>query len=50
LYPASIPEAQDITDCIRLELSDFGGHVGFMAAGFPPRRWLEDRILASLSE
>ncbi len=50
LYPASIPEAQDIADCIRLELSDFGGHVGFMAAGLPPRRWLEGRILASLSE
>ncbi len=43
---AAIPTAAELADCVTLELSEGGGHVGFVAGHFPwrPRYWLEQRI------
>lgn len=43
-----IPNAEDLASAIRLEVSDHGGHVGFVAAGrrAEPHYWLEQRIPA----
>jgi len=45
LYPASIPPETDLSASVVLELSEHGGHVGFMAGKRFPQRWLESRIL-----
>jgi len=45
LYPASIPPETDLSASVTLELSEHGGHVGFMAGKLFPQRWLESRIL-----
>ena len=49
LYPASIPLETDLSASVLLELSEHGGHVGFMAGRLRPQRWLEHRILAFLA-
>ena len=45
-----VPNASELSPCTTLELSDRGGHVGFVAGTAPmqPRYWLEDRIIAWL--
>ena len=42
----AIPAAQDLSDHVTLELSDYGGHVGFISGTNPlnPDFWLEQRI------
>ncbi|MCZ6925322.1 MAG: hydrolase [Rickettsia endosymbiont of Ixodes persulcatus] len=47
----AIAEASELSPKLTLELSDFGGHVGFVA-GTPwkPTYWLEERIPQFLSE
>jgi len=42
----SIPEQQDVSDKVNLEISEGGGHVGFVAGRYPwkPIYWLEKRI------
>lgn len=52
MTPAVIPEAGELAPSVRLEVSDRGGHVGFVAGAAPwrPRYWLEDRIPAFLAE
>ncbi len=46
MYPDAIPDADELSDVVTLELSDSGGHVGFVeSAGLlRPRYWLESRI------
>ncbi len=47
-----VPEEHELSDSVTLELSDRGGHVGFISGGTPkhPRFWLEDRITENLSD
>lgn len=46
MSPTIIPTAGELSDAIRFELSEHGGHVGFVAAGRygGPVYWLERRI------
>lgn len=47
-----VPEAGQLSDSVLLELSERGGHVGFLAGSFPFRIscWLEQRIVAHFRE
>lgn len=51
--PNSVPNQRDLPECITLELSDRGGHVGFIAqcprSTLKPMYWLEQRIPSFLS-
>jgi hypothetical protein len=50
--PDSLPQQQEISSQIRLELTEQGGHVGFVAGNLPwkPIYWLDERILAYLEQ
>lgn len=50
LYPRGLPEAAELSDRIHMELSEKGGHVGFVGGTVPGwgRYWLETRILTWL--
>ncbi|EGV16888.1 hydrolase [Thiocapsa marina] len=52
MFPTTIPWEHELGPEITLELSDHGGHVGFIAGPWPWRAqyWLEDRIVAGLSD
>lgn len=43
---AVIPESNELSPTVRLELTRHGGHVGFITGKYPlkPRYWLEERI------
>lgn len=51
MTPAVIPGAGELAPSVRLEVSDRGGHVGFVTGVLPwrPRYWLEERIPAFLA-
>jgi len=46
MKPAGIPEQKELSDSVRLELYQHGGHVGFVSGGRPfiGRYWLDERI------
>lgn len=46
MTPEIVPDAAHLPPSMTLELCDYGGHVGFCAAGpkLAPHWWLEDRI------
>lgn len=48
---AAIPQAQELSASVTLELSSYGGHVGFVSGACPwrPSYWLEQRIPAHLA-
>jgi predicted alpha/beta-fold hydrolase len=50
MTPRVIPREHELSDAVRLELSERGGHVGFISGGTPmsPEFWLEQRILSFL--
>lgn len=52
LPPDALPAADDLGPAVTLELSEHGGHVGFVAGRNPaaPLYWLEERILGHLAE
>lgn len=52
LYQDAIPQPQTLPAHVRLELSNSGGHVGFIHGGTPwcPRYWLEEKIPAYLKD
>jgi hypothetical protein len=51
MTPEVIPQASELSDSIRLELSSHGGHVGFISGGFiKPEYWLEKRILQFIQQ
>lgn len=49
---AVIPREEELSESVQLELSDYGGHVGFISGGTPwsPAFWLEHRILSFLDQ
>lgn len=48
MFPDTSPTANEIPQSVQLELTTYGGHVGFIAGKRVPRRWLEPRILQFL--
>ena len=52
MTPEVIPDASLISDCVTLELSSAGGHVGFVEGGTPwrPRYYLPGRIIGFLNQ
>ena len=46
MTPEALPRNDELSDCVTLELSAKGGHVGFISGHFPgkPVYWLEQRI------
>lgn len=52
MAPDVVPHSQDLSPTIRYELSQAGGHVGFLAGTnpFKPIFWLEKRVPAYLQE
>ncbi len=52
MFADVVPEADEVSSAVRLEVSEHGGHVGFVAGGNPlrPRYWLETRVPSFLGE
>lgn len=52
MTPVAIPAEDELSDAVRFELSNRGGHVGFVSGSIPGKAvyWLEQRIPAFLSE
>ena len=50
--PAAIPRPAEVPDSLALEVSDAGGHVGFINGPVPwrPRYWAEQAVVAHLAE
>ncbi|MFW5927399.1 MAG: YheT family hydrolase, partial [Wenzhouxiangella sp.] len=48
MSPAAVPEEWELPARVRLELSQHGGHCGFVGGPFPlrPRYWLDERLAA----
>ena len=51
MSPEVIPDEAELSPSVTLELSDRGGHVGFVSGRWPwrPRYWLDERIPGFLS-
>ncbi|OOZ80173.1 alpha/beta hydrolase [Solemya velum gill symbiont] len=47
MYPYAAPEPEELSEHVTLELTQHGGHVGFITGGLP-QRWLEKRIIEFL--
>ncbi|WP_338636703.1 hydrolase [Spirobacillus cienkowskii] len=47
LYPQGIPNVNDVSASVELEITSAGGHVGFVTGNIPffPKFWLEQRIV-----
>jgi predicted alpha/beta-fold hydrolase len=53
LIPAhALPHSNDVSDKVKLEITDGGGHLGFVSGGWPwsPHYWLDTRIPAFLKQ
>lgn len=52
MTPEVIPEEEEISKSTTLEVSDHGGHAGFVSGIWPwkPRYWLEERIPSFLAD
>lgn len=50
MTPAIVPDERELSAAVTLELSEGGGHVGFVGGRWPwrPVYWLEERVLAHL--
>ena len=45
MYPKTIPTEGELSSKVTLELTENGGHVGFVGGSLLPKRWLESRII-----
>lgn len=52
MTPAAIPAPSKLPDAVQLEISSYGGHIGFIDGGTPwrPTYYLPDRIIGFLDE
>ncbi|HEX6549061.1 MAG TPA: hydrolase [Gammaproteobacteria bacterium] len=51
MSPVSVPRAEELSETVRLELSQRGGHVGFINGSLlRPNMWLVERISRHLSQ
>ncbi|HVE44785.1 MAG TPA: hydrolase [Gammaproteobacteria bacterium] len=52
MTPAVIPSSDEVSPSVKLELSESGGHVGFVSGKYPwrPTYWLDQRIPTFLSQ
>ena len=52
MTPDAIPNADELSEHVTLELSAGGGHVGFIAGHIPgrPKYWLDDRLVNYLKD
>lgn len=52
MLPETIPSESELSPSVMLEISEHGGHVGFIAGPSPGRAryWLDERILAYLAD
>ncbi len=52
MYPDIIPTAKDLSPQVELEISQTGGHVGFVSGKIPlrPKYWLDQRVIGYLEE
>lgn len=50
MTPETVPMEEELSPCVDIEVSEYGGHVGFVAGRCPwrPEYWLEKRILEHL--
>jgi predicted alpha/beta-fold hydrolase len=50
MCPDTVPADAELSNTVTLELSDHGGHIGFVSGILPwrPRYWLEQRIIEHL--
>jgi predicted alpha/beta-fold hydrolase len=50
MTPEAIPDENELSDCVTIEASNGGGHVGFIEGGHPfrPRYYLPNRIIQFL--
>jgi len=51
MTPAVLPEEHELSPAVTFELTEHGGHVGFVNGSlFKPRRWIDERIGHHLAE
>jgi len=51
MTPEILPNADEISEFVTLEVSQHGGHVGFVEGGFrEPKYWLDERIVMFLND
>ncbi len=50
MTPTAIPTTEELPDCVEMELSPHGGHVGFIRTGnfMKPDYWLDERVYQRL--
>ena len=51
MWEYTVPEEEELSNFVNLELSDFGGHVGFISGKNPlnPLYWVDKRIIEWLN-
>ena len=52
MLPESVPDENELSENVMLELAEIGGHVGFVGGRYPwePVYWLEQRIIHYLEQ
>jgi predicted alpha/beta-fold hydrolase len=52
LFPQGIPDVNDVSASVKLQITSAGGHVGFVSGNIPffPKFWLEQRIIQYLTQ